>query len=428
MNMRRWLAGPLLFAAFLTEPAYAQDCSIVGQNTFVRDVMEEFYLWYRQLPSLEPALFDSPEAYLNELRYTPLDRGFSYIASKEASTAFFSESQFIGIGFSFRQVRETEIRITQVFPSSPAAEAGLLRGHYLTAVNKRSVKELLRTNELGVELGPPEIGYTISLSFRSSRADSEERIETVMKRPVTIPTVSQTSVFNVNGRPVGYLHFRNFVEPSYSALENAFAEFKRQAVTDLILDLRYNGGGIIDVARHLGSLIGGMRTNTRVFVEFVFNDKNTSLNRSRLFEDPPQTLDLPRVVVITTAASASSSELVINGLRPFIPVTIVGSNSFGKPVGQSGFEFCEKIFWPTTIKLANAHGEGDYFDGFYPDCEASDELNRPLGHPEEDLLEEALRFLRTGTCSASATLAGKTSRIAFPDIALDGWSQLVNAW
>ncbi len=428
MKIRRWLTGPLVAAVFLSGPAHAQDCSVVGQNNFVRDVMEEFYLWYRELPSLDPASFDSPEAYLSELRYTPLDRGFSYIASKEASTAFFSASQFIGIGFSFRQMGETEMRITEVYPSSPASEAGLLRGHYLTAVNGRAVEELLRTDELGVELGPSEIGYTLSISFRSSRADGEERSETVTKRPVTIPTVSQTVVFDVDGLPVGYLRFRNFVQPSFSALDDAFAEFHRQGVTDLILDLRYNGGGIIDVARHLGSLIGGMHTNTRVFVEFVFNDKNTSLNQAQRFLDPAQTLDLPRVVVITTGASASSSELVINGLRPFIPVTIVGSTSFGKPVGQSGFEFCDRILWPATIKLANARGEGDYFDGFPPDCGAGDELSRPLGHPEEDSLEEALHFLRTGSCSASATLAAKASRIALPEIALDGWSQLINAW
>lgn len=428
MWKRNGLVASLLLCALATAPAGAQDCSIVGQNTFVRDVMEEYYLWYRELPSLEPSLFDSPESYLEALRYRPLDRGFSYIADEEVSTAFFSASQFIGIGLSWRFTGEMEIRITEVYPDSPASEAGLRRGHVLTAVNGRSVEELIRTGDLLLELGPSEIGYTLSLSFRSRRSGGEERTERVTKRPVTIPTVSQTKVFDVNGLPAGYLHFRNFVEPSFAALDDAFAEFRRQGVTDLILDLRYNGGGIINVARHLGSLIGGMRTNARVFVEYVFNDRHTDLNEVLRFDDPSQTLDLPRVVIITTGASASASELVINGLLPFIPVTIVGSASFGKPVGQSGFEFCDKILWPVTIKLANALGEGDYYDGFPPDCAARDNLNRPLGHPEEDSLEEALHFLRTGRCSTISTLEAKASRRALPEIALDGWSQIVNAW
>jgi carboxyl-terminal processing protease len=428
MKIHHRLAASLLLGLLASGMVRAQDCSLLGQNAFVRDVMDEYYLWYRELPSLDPALFDSPEAYLEALRYRPLDRGFSYIVPKEISSAFFSASQSIGIGFTWRPTSETEIRMTQVYPDSPASEAGLRRGQYLTAVNGRPVEELLRAGDLLAELGPAQIGYTVSLSFRANRTNGEERTETVTKRPYTIPTVSQTEVFDVKGLPVGYLHFRNFVEPSYAALDDAFAEFRRERVTDLILDLRYNGGGLVDVATHLASLIGGMRTNTHVFVELRFNDKHSDLNQTRRFDDPPQTLDLPRVVVITTRASASASELVINGLKPFIPVTIVGARSYGKPVGQSGFEFCEKILYPVTVKLVNELGEGDYFDGFPPDCTAKDDLNRPLGHPEEDSLEEALHFLRTGRCSVPSSVREKDQRLVLPEVALDGWSQLVNAW
>ena len=134
-------------------------------------------------------------------------------------------------------------------------------------------------------------------------APTETRRAEVIKRIVTIPTVSDTAVFDLDGMPVGYLHFRNFVEPSIGALDRAFRRFRARGVVDLILDLRYNGGGLVDVSRHLGGLIGGMRTNTRVFVEFFHNDKNTFRNRALRFDDPRQTADLPRLVVITTRAS-----------------------------------------------------------------------------------------------------------------------------
>ncbi len=128
----------------VARPSLAQsDCSVLGQNTFVRDTLREFYLWYRELPDLDPALFDSPEAYLEALRFQPLDRGFSHIASREQTEAFFSDSQFVGIGFGMKQTGPTQLRISQVFPASPASEAGLARGDDLLEINGRAVAELL---------------------------------------------------------------------------------------------------------------------------------------------------------------------------------------------------------------------------------------------------------------------------------------------
>ena len=106
-------------------------CSTVGQNTFVRDTLQDIYFWYRNLPAADPARYTSPEAYLDAVRYRPLDEFFSYINSKAADTAFFSESQFIGLGISSIQTSATEVRLSQVFPGSPASEVGLDRGDYL---------------------------------------------------------------------------------------------------------------------------------------------------------------------------------------------------------------------------------------------------------------------------------------------------------
>jgi C-terminal processing protease CtpA/Prc len=405
------------------------DCSIFGQNQFVHDALDQYYLWYSEIPDLDPALFDSPEAYLEAVRYRPLDESFSYITTKARTDAFYSSSEFVGIGFSFRQTRIDEVRIAQVYPNSPASEAGLTRGDYLLAVNGRSVPELLATGGFSAAFGPSEIGVTVALEWRTRRG--EERSGVVTKRVVAIPTVSHTNIFDVNGLPVGYLHFRNFVEPSIDALNRAFAEFRTRGVVDLILDLRYNGGGLVDVAQHLGELIGGYRTNGKIFFQTVHNDKQADRNRSVLFEDPQEALDVPRLVVITTRSSASASELIINGLDPHIPVTVIGDRTFGKPVGQYGFEFCEKMLFAVSFKTVNALGEGDYFGGIPVDCMAGDNLDRALGNPEESSLAEALHFLRTGACSARASLVApflRQLRTETGVLVRDGWRQLVNAW
>ncbi|MGH9332403.1 MAG: S41 family peptidase [Vicinamibacteria bacterium] len=427
--MRRIAVILVALAAGVGRVEAQMQCSVLDQNTFVRDTLREMYLWYDRLPDLDPALVDSPEGYLDAVRLRPEDETFSYITSAAESTAFYSESQFVGIGFSMRPVGESRLRVTQVFPESPASEAGLARGDYLTAVGGRSVEELLATGELDFALGPSEIGVTLELAWRSQFG--EERSAVVVKRPVTIPTVSQKEVIDLEGLPVGYLHLRNFVEPSLGALDTAFAEFRARGVTDVILDLRYNGGGLIEVARHLGSLIGGSRTTTQPFVELVHNDKNTFRNRTFRFDDPEERLDLPRLVVITTRASASASELVIQGLKPFIAVTVVGDRTYGKPVGQYGFEFCDKMLFPVSFRSRNAAGETDFFDGIPANCPAADNLDRALGDPAEASLAEGLYFLRRGQCSASSQREGRALALEVAELPLgmrSGFSRLLNAW
>jgi hypothetical protein len=421
----RWWLVVLLAANAARVEAQGQ-CTVLDQNIFVRDTLREMYLWYQELPDLDPALYPSPEAYLDAVRVRPQDETFSYITSAEASSSFYSESQYIGLGFSFHWILETgRARLTQVFPDSPASEAEMARGDYLVAIGGRPIEELLEPGAFDAAIGPTEIGVAVEIRWRSPFG--EDRSAVLTKRPVTIPTVSQKEVFDVDGLPVGYVHLRNFVEPSVGALDAAFAEFQARGVTDIVLDLRYNGGGLIEVSRHLGSLIGGFRTNTQPFVELAHNDKNSFRDRTFRFDDPEQSLDVPRLVVIATRASASASELVIQGLKPFIPVTIVGDRTYGKPVGQYGFEFCGKILFPVSFRSRNATGETDFFDGIAADCPASDNLDRALGDPTESSLAEALYFLGHGRCSSSAQQAARALREP-PPLRGSAWRRLLNAW
>lgn len=422
------LAGLALAALVLAVPAPAQtDCSVAGQNAFVRDTLQRHYLWYDRLPEIDPSAYESPEALLDAVRYRPLDSSFSYITGKAASDAFYSDSQFIGIGFGARVTPEGEYRVSQVFPDSPASDVGLARGDRFVAVAGRPIEDLLSSGGLGAALGPEEVGYAVDLVW--SDRGGVERSGTVVKRFVTIPTVSQLGVLELSGRRVGYLHFRNFVRPSYAALGSAFTFLQRMGVEDLVLDLRYNGGGLLDVAQHLSSLIGGLLTANEVFVEFSHNDQNRAWDQTVYFAANELAIDGPRLVVITTRATASASEVVINSLRPFLPVGVVGEATYGKPVGQYGFDFCEKVLFPVAFQLRNAAGQGDYFGGFPPDCAAADDLEHDLADPAEASFAEALHLLERGACSpVSEGAAAAQSRRTLPTDAPVGWRALLNAW
>jgi hypothetical protein len=292
------------------------------------------------------------------------------------------------------------------------------------------VPDLIRTGEINSIFGASEIGVSAEIVWR--RRDGSEGRATLRKRAVTIPTVSDTRVFTQGAQRVGYVHFRNFVQPSTAALNTAFTDLQTAGANELVLDLRYNGGGLVSVAQHLGGLIGGVRTNGEVFVEYFHNDKNQSRNTVARFADPPAALDLPRVVMITTRASASASEAMVNSLRPFIAVTVVGNTTYGKPVGQYGFDFCEKVMYPVAFQVRNARGQGDYFGGIPADCAAGDDLDHALGDAGEASLAEALSFLRGGRCTAGATTAARVHALREGQLGRpaprDGWQELVNAY
>src|SRR5262245_4293482 len=198
----RAVVALLLVVCSALAPSWAEaqsgprNCTRTGQNLFVRDVLDEYYYWYRELPAVNPANFASPEAYLEAVRYRPLDSTFSYITDRAANEAFYGESKFVGLGIS-TQVGGQEMRILQVFRDSPASEAGLGRGDRVLEINGRSVADLIASDEIGGAFGASEPGVTASVLFRTR--GGEERRATMTKRVVTIPTVSLTRTFRVDG-------------------------------------------------------------------------------------------------------------------------------------------------------------------------------------------------------------------------------------
>ncbi len=157
----------------------------------------------------------------------------------------------------------------------------------------------------------------------------------------------------------------------------------------------------MSTAERLAKLIGGFIAVDQVLSETLFNSAKSAFDSVVRFQDLPGSLPLLlEVVFITTGSSASASELVINALLPHTTVTLVGSPTFGKPVGQSGFPFCddELLLRPVTFETVNSLGEGQYFDGLGVRCGATDELQFALGDPAEASLATALGFIEMGSC------------------------------
>lgn len=430
--MQRVLSSLVVVGALLCPwTASAQggpsNCSVASQNLYVRDVLNSFYYWYPQLPAnVSPTSFTSPEAYLEAVRYRPIDNTYSYITSAAANDAFYSDSQFIGYGMSTRTT-STSLLILQVFDDSPALEATLQRGDRITQINGQSVAAMNAAGTIGGAFGASEVGVTSTIVFE--KPNGEVRTAQIVKRLVTIPTVSLTRVVEVDGRKVGYLFFRNFVRPSEAALNDAFAALKAAGATELVLDLRYNGGGLVDIAVHLASLIGGVRTSGQVLLNYVHNDRvGPTYDKTTRFTNPDHALNLSQLVVITTRSSASASELVINSLRPYMPVAVIGDTTYGKPVGQYGFTFCEKVLAPVSFSIKNANNEGDFFSGIAPTCAAADDSTHQLGDVAEGSLAEALTYLRTGACSPRAEAESRRLRAADDRPRVSAWQSLLNAW
>lgn len=386
-------------------------CSNTDQKRFVRDAMQDWYLWNRLLPgNISVNDYASPEALLADLMtYSPddgsgqpIDR-FSFIGSAAADQAFFGEGQYEGFGFSSKQLAADDIRLTQVFANSPADLGGLARGQRILQINGRTVAMIQAAEGIDAVLaGSP-------LTFLMEQPGGAQLTTTIARDIVTITPVPQYRVIAANdgsGRMVGYLELASFIGTADTVLNTVFAEFIANGVNDVIIDLRYNGGGLVSTANLLGDLLGGDVAENLVFSRTLFNpDRALANDSSNFFDRMAASMSLSRLVVIASDRTASASELVTNSMVPHVAVAIVGATTFGKPVGQVGFEFCNKILRPTAFQTVNADGYGDYFDGLAVDCPAADDLSVAVGADTDPNIIAAMAYLDTGACPVAVAPA-----------------------
>jgi len=396
-------------------------CSESARKQWVLNVTREWYLFPDLLPaSVDLAAYATAEDLLDALTATARaqgkDRFFSYLTTIAEETSILGEGQFVGFGFRSRTDPVNRPFILDVFETSPAFEAGLQRGDEVLAVDDGSgfvpVSTSLANGATFTDLlGPADAGVRRGLRVLRNGATLEVSLT---KRTVTIDPVPDSFGTRVLPRPgttgVGYLHLRSYISTADPQLRTAFETFRAQDVRDFIIDLRYNGGGLVDTSELINNLLGGDRTALDTQFSFVYSAAKAAQNSTERFVTQPQSVRPVRIAFLTTDATASASEINVNSMRPWVETAIVGSDTFGKPVGQLAFDLsssCQDRLRLVTFKTVNADGAGDYYDGLASSmqfaCGASDTLGAPMGDPADVLTQSALQWINTGACASVMT-------------------------
>ena len=386
----------------------------MGQNRFVHKVMRDTYYWYQEVPdTVDYAGFDSPEELLDFLKYYPERDRFSYITTTGQFHGFFEEGKVIGLGASLLILPDNRLLVRYVIPDSPASRAGLTRGDEVLKINGKTIKEISDALLWEDIFGEDAEGVAVVLEVRLR--DGTTKTVNLVKEKITLKTVLHARVIDHNG--VGYFVLNAFIKPSLAELETVFANFKNAGVTELVLDLRYNGGGSVIVAEYLASYLYGANSGSETFANFKHNDRYPHWNWSLPFiGELINRLNLQRVFVLTQPGTCSASELVINSLKPFMEVIQVGRKTCGKPVGMYGHEFCGKRIQLIEFESTNHNDEGGYFNGIAPACVVQDDPMQALGTTDENLLAAALHYIDNGVCPDAAAVGTGTFRLQEPPL------------
>ena len=360
-------------------------------------IMDEFYLWNETMPVINPADYATPQDVLETLRDTTYDR-FSYIEDTKTFNQYFQEGTYIGHGLSLKYAEDGKLRVAFVYNGSPADQAGIERGWTLLSINGTTIEPFTDYTDL---LGDDRVGVVNDFLFANLEGKQVEL--SMSKQKVNINTVLHSEIFDVNGIKTAYLVFNHFIEPAMDELDSVFTIYSTTGVGDLILDLRYNSGGMESVYTYLAGLIGGTITEDKVITRYVHNKKQTARNRELKAESYFNSISVDRILFITTRSTASASELIINGLKPWLEVRSFGDNTNGKPVGMYIWQYEDYTFVPICFRFLNANDEGDFYEGLTPDVYVADDITVPFGDPEEDCLKSAVHYLETGKLEAPGT-------------------------
>ena len=312
-------------------------------------------------------------------------------------------------------------RLVTIYNNSPlytngAGGAGVRRGWIIKTLNGSDLAKVMADmissrdatayNNL---IQPSTAGVTNTFVFQTPRGNDTTAV--TMKKSFDVNSVMLYDTLTLKTGKTGHLVFDEFITPSSAELKTAFAFFKAQNVKDLILDLRYNNGGILDVATDLASYIAGAAKALTPFIKSSYNDKMAATNDATInFKTVDSPLNLTRLVVITTRETASASEEVINGLKPCMTITTIGDTTNGKPTGMNVWQYnYTYIFAPITFKLVNSAGQGDFFAGFAPAKYVTDDITHDFKDKNESCFKEAIYFLENGTVSTKSAYIYKPS-------------------
>lgn len=403
-------------------------------NEFIWDGLNYYYLWYenvhdlsddRFISSLQKREFLIPyndhEELFYDLLHTPTDR-FSWIVDDYEELEKLFQGITTSMGFKYTLINLTGNNLTgvvkYVIDNSPAYHAGLRRGDFFTKVDGLSITTSNYRNLLYEKSSYTLTMATFDDGILNETGSISLTAEEVHENPVYI-----TKVIETDGKKVAYLYYSGFRSNYEEELNNAFAYFLSQSASELVLDLRYNGGGSVSTTAKLGSMIYDTDTN-KIFIRKVYNDKYSdylldaygesafywTLYDHIVTEDeqvvPVKSLGLDKLYILTTGNSASASELLINCLRAYIDVIIIGTTTYGKNVGSITIKDIDKngninpdhrwAMQPIISQSSNVNYESEYYNGFVPDHYVVEDLTDllPLGDENEIMLKTALDIIK----------------------------------
>ncbi|MET3913899.1 carboxyl-terminal processing protease [Variovorax sp. OAS795] len=396
--------------------------TLTQEKRWVRGWIDETYLWFGEVPAtLKAADYATPVAYFSVLKTPALtasgrakDR-FHYVYDTERFRQLSQNGVAPGYGMEFaflRNSRPRDLRIAFTEPGSPAAAAGIGRGAKVLEVDGVDVIDGTNTTVINRGISPTAVGE--SHTFKLQEGGATRTVTLAAANVTRTPVQNVKSIDTASGR-VGYLLFNDHITTSETQLIAAFNQFRQDGVQDLVLDMRYNGGGQLNIASRLAAMVSSSgATSGKTFERLAFNDKNpfhlTAAQTVIPFYGTSRTgatlprLALSQVTVLVGPDTCSASESVVNSLRGIdVKVNLVGGATCGKPYGFFPQDNCGTSYFAIQFQGVNAKGFGDYGDGFAPDCAVADDFDHALGDPSEARLAAALAMRGGGACPASAS-------------------------
>ena len=431
-----------------TEGGYGdRSGSITDENFWIRSYSDDTYLWYAELPDIDPGTVSTTREYFAQMKTSelsptgnPKDQ-FHFTYDTEEWELLSQSGISAGYGMELAFISTSAPRSLAVAfsePNSPAADNNISRGAKIIEVDGAAVEDG-SADVLNAGLFPDSLGESHTFVIQDL-GSSEIRTVVMQSAEITQRPVQNVKTVDLGNLKVGYLTFNAHIATAESQLINAMNSFKSLNIDELVIDLRYNGGGYLDIAAQLGAMVAGDAATGRVFEETTFNDKYPSFNpitgralepsyfpsTAYGFSAPANTtlpkLDIDRVFVLTSHGTASASEAFINGLRGIdMEVILIGDVTRGKPYGFYGIDNCSTTYFTIQFKGSNAKGFGDYSDGLIPadtddmsgaqvrGCYVDDDLDHVLGDENEAQFAAALSYIETGACNVAAGGSNKVS-------------------
>jgi len=421
--MRKVLLLVLFFTGFLSacRDKNVDPATDLETSNWIVDQMKTWYYWNDKIPA-NPDLTLAPEALFNSLLYKfdatarPDGDRFSWIESDadalKAELSGSTKTTGLELRLFYYPTGGTNIvgLVAYALPGSPAALAGFKRGDIVTRIDD---KQLTASNYYDLIYSDAAKKYTLG-----TLNEQDAIVETTTTRNVTPITFQEDPVFfdttfQYGSNTIGYLVYHQFIASKSGSdkkeydqkLDNVFASFKSKNVNSLVLDLRYNPGGYVSSATNLASLIGKGITNNDIFYYKEYNSTLTPVLEKKYgkdyfldkFSSKSQNIGsgLKNLIILTSTRTASASELLINGLKPFMTVTVIGDQTVGKNVGSITIsDDSKKVKWglqPIVTKSFNSLKQSDYSKGFTPEVTVKEGLRLyPYGNPKDPLLAAAL--------------------------------------